>query len=73
MESELTKWLIITLAGASLITTLYQYLRSKKKKMPLTAQNDVKARRLWQCDPQAYERKFGDADRQIEANQNAKD
>ncbi|MEH6811020.1 MAG: hypothetical protein V7677_00685 [Motiliproteus sp.] len=64
----MTKWLIIALAAASLTTTLYQYLRSKKRKTPLSAQNDVKARRLWQCDPQAYERKFGAADREIEAN-----
>ncbi|WP_143821069.1 hypothetical protein [Motiliproteus sp. MSK22-1] len=52
----------------SLITVLYQYLRSRKRKIPLSAQNDVKAKRLWQCDPQAYQRKFGDIDRQLQAN-----
>ncbi|MCW8883741.1 MAG: hypothetical protein OQK12_00635 [Motiliproteus sp.] len=68
MDSELAKWFIIILAALSFITTLYQYLRSRRKKMPLSAQNDVKARRLWQCDPQAYQRKFGDIDRKLEDN-----
>ena len=68
MESEFAKWGILVLAALSLVTVLYQHLRSRKRKMPLSAQNDIKARRLWRCDPQAYERKFGDIDRQLQEN-----
>ena len=68
MESEFAKGLILVLAGLSLITVFYQYWRSRKQDMPLSAQNDVKARRLWQTDPGAYQRKFGDIDQQLLAN-----
>ncbi len=69
METDLGNGIIIALAILSLATVLRQYLKSRKRKMPLSAQNDIKARRLWQCDPQAYQRKFGDIDRQLESSQ----
>ncbi len=57
--------LFLAAAGAALLTVLVQYLRSRNKALPYTARHDIKARRLWRCDPQAYERKFGAADQQV--------
>ncbi len=67
METE--QWLILGLAALSMITVLVKYLKSRRQAMPPSARNDVKARRLWRGDPQAYERKFGDIDRQLEASE----
>jgi len=61
--------LMLLFAVASLVTLGWHYWRSHYYRMPPSARNDIKARRLWRGDRQAYERKFGDIDRQLEAKQ----
>ena len=61
--------LMLLFAVASFVTLGIHYWRSYTRKMPPSARNDIKARRLWRGDRQAYERKFGDIDKQLEAKQ----
>ncbi|WP_210395321.1 hypothetical protein [Motiliproteus sediminis] len=60
------QWLMLLFAAASFITLGWQYLRSRRLQMPPSARNDIKARRLWRGDRRAYQRKYGDIDKQLE-------
>jgi len=64
---------LLLFALASFITLGWRYWRSRRQPMPPSARNDIKARRLWRGDRQAYQRKFGDIDRQLEAKQHQRD
>ena len=67
MPQTWEEWFIAVLAVAALLTVLRQYLKSRRTRLPYSARNDVKARRLWQGDPAAYARKYEKIDLQLEA------
>lgn len=52
--------------------TLQAYRRRKMTPPPMAA-NDRKLYRLWRSDPGAYERQYGEMDRQYLAAQNEKE
>lgn len=52
--------------------TLHAYRRRKMTPPPMAA-NDRKLYRLWRSDPAAYERQYGEMDRQYIAAQEAKE
>ncbi|HEY5717596.1 MAG TPA: hypothetical protein VIS52_03820 [Motiliproteus sp.] len=64
---------MLLFALASFVTLGWHYWRSRNQQLPPSARNDIKARRLWRGDRRAYERKFGDIDRQLEAKQREND
>lgn len=73
MPETAQQWLMLLFAIASFVTLGWHYLRSRKQQMPPSARNDIKARRLWRGDRQAYLRKYGDIDKQLEQRTNARD
>jgi hypothetical protein len=55
---------MLGLAVAALVTVWRHFRRSTNRSMPYSARHDIKARRLWRGDPDAYRRKYGTIDQQ---------
>ncbi|MGH1462801.1 MAG: hypothetical protein ACRBB6_12265 [Neptuniibacter sp.] len=70
MDEELIKYLIV---GAfvlfAFIPITVQALKRRKESPPPMAANDRKLYRLWRSDPDAYQRQYGELDKQYSAAQ----
>ncbi len=56
-------WVLLFILFAFVPVTL-NALRRRKENPPPMAKNDRKLYRLWRSDPEAYERQYGEMDRQ---------
>ena len=68
MDEELIKYLVV---GAfvlfAFIPITWQAIKRRHESPPPMAANDRKLYRLWRSDPEAYERQYGEMDKQYEA------
>ncbi len=69
-ESEYL-WVILFVVLAFIPVTL-NALRRRGERPPPLAANDRKLYRLWRSDPQAYERQYGEMDREYRLAQQRK-
>ncbi|RVU29223.1 MULTISPECIES: hypothetical protein [Neptunomonas] len=65
MSDELIKYLAVAaLVLFAFIPVTYQTIRQRRLNPPPMAKHDRKLFRLWRSDPEAYERQYGEMDRQ---------
>ena len=65
MSEEAIKYLVVGLLVIFAFTPItLNAIRRRKENPPPMAANDRKLYRLWRSDPEAYERQYGDMDRQ---------
>ncbi|MCP4597373.1 MAG: MFS transporter [Neptuniibacter sp.] len=73
MNDELMKYLLVAaLILFAFIPVTLNALKRRKENPPPMAANDRKLYRLWRSDPEAYQRQYGDMDKQYLAAQKAK-
>lgn len=75
MNEEYLKYLLVAgLVLFAFIPLTLNVLRSRRQQPPPMAANDRKLYRLWRSDPEAYQRQYGDMDKQyLQANRTEKD
>lgn len=65
MSEEAIKYLVVGLLVIFAFTPItINAMKRRKENPPPMAANDRKLYRLWRSDPEAYERQYGDMDRQ---------
>jgi hypothetical protein len=65
MNDELMKYLLVGgLILFAFIPLTLNVLRSRRVQPPPMAANDRKIYRMWRSDPDAYQRQYGDMDKQ---------
>lgn len=65
MSEEAIKYLVVGLLVIFAFTPItLNAIKRRKENPPPMAANDRKLYRLWRSDPEAYERQYGDMDRQ---------
>lgn len=73
MSEELLKYLMVgALVIFAFVPVTLNTLRKRKENPPPMAAHDRKLYRLWRSDPEAYQRQYGDMDKQYLAAQQRK-
>ncbi len=67
MSDEWLKYLVVGLLIVfSFVPVTLQALRKRREAPPPMAKHDRKLYRLWRSDPDAYQRQYGDMDKQYQ-------
>lgn len=73
MSEELIKYLMVgALVIFAFVPVTINALRKRKENPPPMAAHDRKLYRLWRSDPEAYQRQYGDMDKQYLETQKLK-